>query len=75
MLKQILFIFPILLFGQSPSLSSIEIADGFKKPLFITSYPTDSNLLYVVEQAGRIIVIENGEKLKRPFLDIKKQVV
>jgi hypothetical protein len=29
----------------------------------------------VVEQAGRIIVIENGEKLKRPFLDIKKQVV
>ncbi len=75
MLKLILFIFPILLIGQMPLLSSVQIADGFKKPLYVTSYPTDANLLYVVEQAGRIMIIQNGKKLKSPFLDIKKQVV
>ena len=57
------------------TLSSVLVADGFKKPIFITSYPTDSNILYVVEQAGRIMVINNGQRLAQPFLDINKQVV
>ena len=73
--KILLTLFPIFLMAGELSLSSILVADGFKKPLFITSYPTDSNLLYVVEQAGRIMVINNGKKLGQPFLDINKQVV
>ena len=75
MLKQFIFILPILLFSQTPALSSIEIADGFNKPLYVASHPNDATLLYVVEQAGRIMIIQNGEKLKTPFLDIKKRVV
>jgi glucose/arabinose dehydrogenase len=75
MLKQFIFILPILLFSQTPALSSIEVADGFIKPLYIASHPNDATLLYVVEQAGRIMIIQNGEKLKTPFLDIKKRVV
>ena len=75
MLKQFIFILPILLFSQTPALSSIEIADGFKKPIYIASHPNDATLLYVVEQAGRIMIIQNGEKLKKPFLDIKERVV
>jgi hypothetical protein len=64
MLKQFIFILPILLFSQTPALSSIEIADGFKKPLYIASHPNDATLLYVVEQAGRIMIIQNGKNLK-----------
>ena len=75
MKKLIWLLIPLTLFAEEVKLSSALIADGFKKPLFITSYPTNSNILYVMEQAGRIIVIENGEKLKRPFLDLKNQVV
>ena len=75
MLKQFIFILPILLFSQTPALSSIEIADGFKKPLYIASHPNDATLLYVVEQAGRIMIIQNGKKLKKPFLVIKERVV
>lgn len=75
MLKQILLILPFLIFGQTPHLSSVQIADGFKKPLYATSHPTDTNLLYVVEQAGRIMLIQNGKRLKHPFLDINNQVV
>ena len=73
--KILLTLFPIFLMAGELTLSSVLVADGFKKPLFITSYPTDSNLLYVVEQAGRIMLINNGQKLNQPFLDINKQVV
>ncbi len=75
MIKQILLTIPFFLFGQGTTLSSTLIADGFKKPIFVTSHPKDANLLYVVEQAGRIKVIQNGTVLKNSFLDIDKQVV
>jgi len=64
-----------LLQAEEPFLSSTLIADGFKKPLFITSHPENSNFLYVVEQAGKIIIINNGKKLDEPFLDITDRVV
>ena len=75
MKKLICLIIPFALLAGQVKLSSVLVADGFKKPLFITSYPSDANLLYVVEQAGLIMIIQNGEKLIRPFLDLKKQVV
>ncbi len=75
MKKIILLIIPFFLFGQSATLSSKLIADGFKKPLFVTSHPEDANLLYVVEQGGRIKIINNGKAAVTPFLDIDKRVV
>ena len=75
MKKIILLIIPFFLFGQSATLSSKLIADGFKKPLFVTSHPEDANLLYVIEQGGRIKIINNGKAAVTPFLDIDKRVV
>ena len=69
MKKIILTLIPLILFAEE-KLSSILIADGFKKPVFVTSYPNDAKLLYVVEQAGVIKVIKNGNKIKQPFFDI-----
>jgi hypothetical protein len=71
MKKIIVCLIPFILFAEE-RLSSILIADGFKKPVFVTSYPNDSRLLYVVEQAGVIKIIKNGKKIKTPFFDINK---
>ena len=75
MKKIILLIIPFILFAEEKKLSSVLIGDGYKKPVFITSYPNNSKLLYVVEQAGLIKIIKNGKKLSRPFFDINKRVV
>lgn len=75
MIKQFLLIVPFFLFGQSVSITSKLIADGFKKPIFVTSHPKDANMLYVVEQAGSIKIINNGKVVDRPFLNIDEQVV
>ena len=61
--------------GQSISLSSELVSDGFKKPVFVISYPTDASILYVVEQAGKIIVLDSGQKKSEPFFNINKRVV
>ena len=73
--KIILLIIPLLLFAEEKNLSSVLIADGYKKPVFITSYPNNAKLLYIVEQAGLIKLINDGKKLSRPFFDINKRVV
>ncbi|MDB9884685.1 MAG: PQQ-dependent sugar dehydrogenase [Fidelibacterota bacterium] len=75
MKKILILMLSFLLQAEEPSLSSTLIADGFKKPLFITSHPENSKFLYVVEQAGKIIIINNGKKLDKPFLDITDRVV
>ena len=75
MKKIILLIIPFLLFAEEKNLSSVLIADGYKKPVFITSYPNNAKLLYIVEQAGLIKLINDGKKLSRPFFDINKRVV
>ncbi len=75
MKKIILLIIPLLLFAEEKNLSSVLIADGYKKPVFITSSPNNAKLLYIVEQAGLIKLINDGKKLSRPFFDINKRVV
>ncbi len=71
----LLLLFSSIIMGQSISLSSELVSDGFKKPVFVISYPTDASILYVVEQAGKIIVLDNGQKKSEPFFNINKRVV
>jgi glucose/arabinose dehydrogenase len=47
---------------------------NFSAPVYVTAPPGDRNRLFVVEQAGRVIVVRGGRKLPRPFLDIRSQV-
>ena len=61
MKKILILILPFLLQAEEIFLSSTLIADGFKKPLFITSHPKNSKVLYVVEQAGKVLIINNGK--------------
>lgn len=44
------------------------------RPVFLTHAGDGSDRLYIVEQAGRILILENGALLPDPFLDIRARV-
>ena len=53
----------------------VPVADGFEQPVFVVSPPGEPDRLYVVEQPGRIRVMDtDGERFDRPFLDISANV-
>jgi hypothetical protein len=56
-----------------PSLALETVASGLSQPLFLTAPEGDSRL-FVIERGGRIRIIENGEVLATPFLDITAKV-
>jgi glucose/arabinose dehydrogenase len=47
---------------------------SFVSPTYVTAPPGDPSRLMVTEQAGRIRVVRNGRTLRRPFLDIRRNV-
>ena len=47
----------------------------FANPLAVTAPPGDNRRVFVVEQGGRIRVIRGGQTLRRPFLDVSRQIV
>lgn len=51
-------------------LTTVRVAVGLDQPLFVTHVPGDLDRLFVVEQTGRIRVIENGTLLSTPFLNV-----
>ena len=51
------------------------VASGLAAPTYVTATRSEPQRLYVVEQAGRIRVIENGRVRPEPFLDIRNLVV
>ena len=56
-------------------LRSIPVASGFTQPLFVTAAPGDRDRLFIIERAGRIRIIRDGEILTDSFLDIRGAVV
>jgi glucose/arabinose dehydrogenase len=47
----------------------------FDQPLYVASPPADRRRVMVVEQPGRIMVVRDGKRLSRPFLDIRSKVL
>jgi glucose/arabinose dehydrogenase len=47
---------------------------SFEAPVFVTGAPGFPQLLFVVEQPGRIVVLRNGHREGKPFLDLRGQV-
>src|SRR5215208_5726750 len=50
-----------------------EVARGLENPVYLTS-PAGDGRLFIVEQPGRIRIVENGKLLDKPFLDIRNKV-
>jgi glucose/arabinose dehydrogenase len=56
------------------SVSFISKINGIKKPTHIANAGDGSNRLFIVEQAGRIILVNGNIPLEKPFLDISSRV-
>jgi hypothetical protein len=47
---------------------------SFDAPVYIAGAPGFPQLLFVVEQGGRIAVLKNGRRLRTPFLDLRGKI-
>ena len=61
--------------SSAPPVSIVmrEVVRGLDEPVHLTA-PAGDSRLFVVEQAGRIIIVKNGATVARPFLDIRSKV-
>jgi len=50
-----------------------QVASGLDQPVYLTA-PANDPRLFIVEQPGRIRIVENGRLLDKPFLDIVSKV-
>ncbi|MBS1892223.1 MAG: PQQ-dependent sugar dehydrogenase [Actinobacteria bacterium] len=46
----------------------------FEHPVYVVGAPGYPRLLFVVEQEGRVVVLDGGKRLGRPFLDVRSLV-
>jgi len=60
--------------ARAKKLRLVKVASGLDSPVFVTATASEPSRLYVVEQAGRIRVIQAGRLLPDPFLDIVSEV-
>lgn len=59
----------------APAIELVQVAEGFADPVNVVSPPDGSGRLFVVERVGRIRIIENGEVVEEPFLDLTGQTL
>jgi glucose/arabinose dehydrogenase len=57
-----------------PRFALTRVVNELDSPVHLASTPSEPDRLYIVEQPGRIRVIEGGSILPAPFLDITSQV-
>jgi glucose/arabinose dehydrogenase len=53
----------------------VRVAEGLESPLYVTFAPGEPERLYVLEQVGRIAVVEDGRVRTERFLDVSDEVV
>jgi glucose/arabinose dehydrogenase len=55
------------------SVRLVKVGD-FESPVYVTAPPGDRRRIFVVEQAGQIVVVRGGKPVAKPFLDIRSKV-
>ena len=60
--------------GSIPAVVLETVASGFEQPVHIHHAGDGSGRLFVVEQPGRIMVLDRGRRNRRVFLDIRDRV-
>ena len=61
--------------GMDVEIALMQVADGLIDPVAVTSAPDDSGRLFVVERHGVVRIVQDGEVLEEPFLDISDMVL
>jgi glucose/arabinose dehydrogenase len=57
-----------------PSVQLVQVAGGLIDPINVQSANDGTGRLFVVERVGYIRIIENGELIEEPFLDLTDEV-
>ncbi|MFN8161612.1 MAG: PQQ-dependent sugar dehydrogenase [Solirubrobacterales bacterium] len=60
--------------GKPAPRYSLQRIGRFRNPTYVTSAPGFPGLLFVAERKGKVVVLRDGVRLPRPFLDITRQV-
>ena len=60
--------------AQDSGFTLESFASGFTRPLYVTHAGDGSGRLFVVEQGGMIWVLQDGQQLDTPFLDVSDRV-
>lgn len=60
--------------GAAVNIALSQVAANLDNPTYLTAPPGDSRL-FVVERPGRIRIVENGNLMSAPFLDISARVL
>ena len=53
---------------------ALKLFGRFRSPVYLAAAPRDRRRLFVVELDGRVLVVRDGRRLRRPFLDLRNQV-
>src|SRR5262245_11635796 len=67
--------FCTLLCAQTPRISLIPIVSNLSQPLYLTSAKDGTDRRFMVEQVGRIRVLQPGATVPTIFLDITPRVL
>jgi glucose/arabinose dehydrogenase len=61
--------------AEPPDVALETVVDDLVSPLSLLVAPGDERRLFIVEQTGRIDIVEDGRLLPSPFLDISDRLV
>ena len=53
---------------------ALKQVGSFEEPTYVTGAPGYPKLLFITEQSGRVVMLRDGRRLPRPFLDIRDLV-
>lgn len=60
--------------GRALDLDLAVVASGLHDPVYATQAPGDDSRIYIVERAGRILLVKDGVLQETPFLDLGTEV-
>src|SRR5918995_6749779 len=66
---------PATVVPAAAQLRLVPYVSGLDRPVVFAQHPSDPSIQFVVEQVGRIRVIQNGVLLPAPFLDVSADIV
>jgi glucose/arabinose dehydrogenase len=61
--------------GAVPNLALQQVATGLTRPLYVTQAPGDDSRLFIMEKAGTVRVLQDGQLQATPFIDVSSMLM
>ena len=59
---------------DASAITLTPVATGYTRPLLVTNAGDGSNRLFIVEQTGKIWIVDGGTPIETPFLDVSELI-